>query len=118
MARFARDLEHQTIRKSQRRALLEVCQRIGDNFGILDRQLLMVQQPLYRQGDLLRVPVIHRVEYPRLNAEQASARAAVLPNSYCDFWGHVSRCFSEQSSLNRSSPSSGATAIFLSRSIT
>ena len=87
MPGFARDLEHQTIRKSQRQAFLEVCQRIGDNLGILDRQLLVVQQPFTSPGywpglqvrSPLALPIFSSPENPLASLEPDTCFAELHP---------------------------------------
>lgn len=62
---FACDLDYQVIRESDRRTRAEAPQRERYNVGVLDGQVLVMQQHLDRRMNLRRAQLVDGLENPR-----------------------------------------------------
>ena len=71
MTGFSGDLQDQTVREPQRRALPKALNRSRHGVRILNRQLLMIQEHFDRGGNRLRPPI---VDYVSTQVASASTR--------------------------------------------
>src|SRR6266436_206369 len=65
LSRFPGNLEHETVGEAQRGALLELLERCRYDVGVLQGEVLMIEQHVDRGYDLLSRALVDRIEYPR-----------------------------------------------------